>query len=140
MEVYKRTQPGTVIIVVMLIAIALILATKVSSDLSAYIVASALGLVAALFSCLTIKVKDDELVWYFGPYFWKKSVKVQDIESVTATRTSWLNGWGIRYTSKGWLYNVSGTEAVEIELKDGKVFLLGTDDSRGLVEALSKEN
>jgi hypothetical protein len=34
------------------------------------------------------------------------------------------------------LYNVSGRDAVEIQLDDGRRFRLGTDDPEGLVAAL----
>ena len=47
----------------------------------------------------------------------------------------WL---GIHLTPYGWLYNVSGFDAVAITLRDGKRFALGTDDSHGLVEALRR--
>jgi hypothetical protein len=48
-----------------------------------------------------------------------------------------MEGWGIRITTRGMLYNVSGRDAVEIRLDDGRRFRLGTDDPNGLVAALS---
>jgi len=45
---------------------------------------------------------------------------------------SWLVGWGIRWTGSGWLFNVSGLDAVELSLKSGRRFRIGTDDPRGL--------
>ena len=47
-------------------------------------------------------------------------------------------GWGIRLTPYGWLYNVSGLEAVAISLRDGRKFALGTDDPDGLVTAIRR--
>ena len=41
-----------------------------------------------------------------------------------------------RHTPHGWLYNVSGWEAVEITLPSGKRFRLGTDEPRRLEQVL----
>jgi hypothetical protein len=43
---------------------------------------------------------------------------------------------GIHLTPCGWLYNVSGFDAVAITLRDGRKFALGTDDPHGLVAAI----
>ncbi len=52
------------------------------------------------------------------------------------TETTFLQGWGIHYTSRGWLYNVSGFRAVAVKLKSGKQFLLGTDEPAQLRAAI----
>jgi hypothetical protein len=40
-----------------------------------------------------------------------------------------MTGWGIRALHKGWLWNIAGLDAVELELKTGRVFRIGTDDA-----------
>ena len=45
----------------------------------------------------------------------------------------WWWGWGVRYYGQGWLYNVSGLDAVEIRLKSGKHIRIGTDEPEALV-------
>ena len=40
--------------------------------------------------------------------------------------------------SYGWLYNVSGFDAVAMTLRDGRTFALGTDDPHGLVDAIRR--
>jgi hypothetical protein len=35
-------------------------------------------------------------------------------------------GWGIRLGRRGWAYTISGNRGVQIALKDGKSFLLGS--------------
>ncbi len=92
-----------------------------------------------LFSSLTVEVSEEELRHYFGPGFWKKTYLLQDIESVKQVRNSWIYGWGIRLTPFGWLYNVSGLDAVQIQLRSGKTFRIGTDDPKGLLEAISQD-
>mgnify|MGYP001158176212 FL=1 len=96
-------------------------------------------LCAWLFGSLTVQIEDGELSHWFGPGFWKKSYQLVDIESATAVRNSWIFGWGIRLTPHGWLYNVSGLDAVQIELRSGRKLRIGTDDPKGLVEAISHD-
>ncbi len=46
----------------------------------------------------------------------------------------WYYGWGIRgwLWPKMWIYNVSGFDAVEIKLKNGKMYRIGTDEPKKL--------
>jgi hypothetical protein len=44
---------------------------------------------------------------------------------------------GIRWIARGALWNVWGLDAVELELKSGRIFRIGTDDVGGLVAALA---
>ena len=101
-----------------------------------YLLAVAFVLVAWLFSSLTVEVNERDLVSYFGPGFWRKDTPLGDITGVERTRNSALEGWGIRITPRGMLYNVAGRDAVEIRLATGRQFRLGTDDPDGLVAAL----
>ena len=101
-----------------------------------YLLAVAFVLVAWLFSSLTIEVTDKELVSYFGPGFWRREVPLGDIVGVERTTSSALEGWGIRITPRGMLYNVAGQDAVEVRLATGRRFRLGTDDPDGLVGAI----
>ncbi len=90
-----------------------------------------------LFGSLTIEVDGEELCHYFGPGFWKKTYLLSDIESVEQVRNSWIFGWGIRLTPHGWLYNVSGLDAVQVQLRSGRKFRIGTDDPQGVISAIS---
>ena len=99
--------------------------------------AGILGVLAVLFSSLTIQVHDNRLSWYFGLGFWRKAIPLTDIERVTAIKSKWYWGYGIKYFGSGrWLYNVSGTDAVELQLRSHGWVRLGTDDVAGLVQAL----
>jgi hypothetical protein len=57
---------------------------------------------------------------------------------VAAVTNPWYYGWGIRWTPKGPLYNVSGFEAVEIRMLSGKSFRIGTDEPDLLRQAIDK--
>jgi hypothetical protein len=51
-------------------------------------------------------------------------------------KNPWYYGWGIHLIPGGWLYNVSGWEAVELQMKNGNKYRIGTDDPQGLMDAI----
>jgi len=55
---------------------------------------------------------------------------------VRVVRNSWLQGFGIRMAPGFRLYNVSGLDAVDLQLKSGEIRRIGTDDPQGLLSAL----
>ncbi|GAI51787.1 unnamed protein product [marine sediment metagenome] len=65
-----------------------------------------------------------------------KRFKLNEIESCQVVKNHWYYGWGIRLTPHGVLYNVSGFDAVEIKLRTGKKFRIGTDVPQELEEAI----
>ena len=89
-----------------------------------------------LFSSLTITVQDGALASHFGFGFWPKRYAVADIADVAPTAFSWAEGLGIRVTEIGMLYNVSGTRGVEVRLRSGTRFRLGSDEPDRLLRAL----
>ncbi len=89
-----------------------------------------------LFSSLTIQVTDRSLRWHFGPGLFRKEVPLADVEWAEVTETKLVHGWGIHLTPRGWLYNVSGFQAVAVRLRTGKQFLLGSDEPERLRTAI----
>jgi hypothetical protein len=93
---------------------------------------------AITFSSLTTEVNQEEFRAGFGPFAWpSKRAPLAEIAGVLPARTSILTGWGIRITMRGWLYSVSGRNAVIVGLRNGKQFLIGTDDPTGLADAIN---
>ncbi len=45
-------------------------------------------------------------------------------------------GWGIRWGQSGAAYNLRGTQGLQLELKNGKRFLIGTQDPDKLIESI----
>lgn len=93
---------------------------------------------AVLFSALTVVVTDEELRFSFGPGFWERRFAIGDIERVEVVRNSALDGWGIRYTHHGWLYNVSGLNAVELTIRGEGQIRIGTDEPETLKQAVDR--
>jgi len=142
---YRHTQPGTVLLATVAAALALLLLVLFvmpippGEEAGRWILAAAgmiLLAIAVLFRSLTIAIHGGTLTWSFGPGLIRKSVPVAEIAHVEPTRTTVLAGWGIHWTPRGWLYNVSGMHAVQVKLKSGKQFLLGTDEPEQLVRAI----
>jgi len=134
---YRHTQVGYLIAAAMAIA-AIVVIVSILRQFAwpGMIVLGILLAVGVCFCCLTIQITDGLLVWSFGPGILRWKVRIEDIASVEPVRNCWCYGWGIRYTPHGWLYNVSGLWAVEIRLRNGKVFRLGTDQPEILAKAL----
>ena len=89
-----------------------------------------------LFYKLKVTIDDDTLCASFGPGIMRKRVRLAEIVACEPVRIRWWYGWGIHLTPFGWLYNVSGLDAVAITLRAGRKFALGTDDPHGLLAAL----
>ena len=104
------------------------------------IIATAVVLVlwacAAVFNRMTITVDRERLQWCFGFGLLRKAVPVRAIEQVERTRSRPVEGWGIHWTPRGWLYNVSGLDTVLVQLREGGSFLLGTSEPDQLVRAI----
>ncbi|MBP6336716.1 MAG: hypothetical protein KA375_03905 [Vitreoscilla sp.] len=86
-----------------------------------------------VFGTLTIELDAQGIEWRFGflgrPRW---QLALDDIASVELTRISWLEGWGIRYTREGMLYNAHGLGAVRLRLKNGRNLRLGSDEPERL--------
>ena len=96
-----------------------------------------IGLVgAALFWGLTVEVNKDVVRLYFGFGIIHRSILREHIAMVTQVRNRWWWGFGIRWTPHGWMWNISGLDAVELTYHNGKKFRIGTDEPEALLEAL----
>lgn len=110
----------------------------IGADIPLMVFSAILVLVAFLFHGLTIKVSDKNVSWAFGPGVFGKTVTFDEIESVRAVSNSFRHGIGLRITHDGWVYSVSGFSAVELAMKDGTNYRLGTNDQEGLLAALKE--
>jgi len=61
---------------------------------------------------------------------------IADAEAVVYRPIREYGGWGIRFGRKGMAYNVSGNEGVQVTLRNGKSFLLGSLRAAELGQAL----
>lgn len=132
MNTYQHTQSGKLIVLTMLAMAGVMAVLGMCLAWQLFISVPIVLVTAWVFHSLTIELTTDELRWHFGPGLVSKTVPLADIASAKAVRTTFLEGWGIHLSRFGWLYNVSGRDAVAIGLRNGKKFALGTDEPEKL--------
>jgi hypothetical protein len=136
---YEHTQRGTVMLVALVGAAAVCLAITAAVPAPPYVAPMVFGVFivcAYMFSSLTIQIAGRTLRWHFGPGIFRKEVPLSEILGAEVTETRLIHGWGIHHTPRGWLYNVSGFQAVVVRLRSGKQLLLGTDEPERLRAAI----
>ena len=95
-----------------------------------------LGIVL-LFCRLEVTVSGGKIVTAFGFGRPHREIDLADVTAVRQVRNTWIQGTGIRKISGGWMYNVWGLDAVEVDLSSGNVFRIGTDDPENHLAAIS---
>lgn len=137
---YSNKQIGTALLLIMGSTIFINLYIAMTSNNAVmWLVTFLLSLVAFLFYSLNIQVTSTAISWAFGPGFWKKSINIDSIKSAKIIKTRWFYGLGIRLIPTGWLYLVSGTTAIELNLKSGSKVSLGTNDAPRLLQVLQSQ-
>ena len=137
---YEHKQIGKVMICAFLGAAALVagMGAIMRGGSIAFVITAILLLTITGFYKLTVKIDNEKLRASFGIGLIRKEVSISEIASCDPIRIRWWYGWGIHFTPYGWLYNVSGWDAVAIALRDGRKFALGTNDPHGLVTAIRR--
>jgi len=100
-----------------------------------------LMLVAALsFARLSVREEGDRLAVRFGPIgLARTSVRYGAIRSFRRGRSSLVDGLGIHWLpGRGWIWNLSGFDCVELEVEGRGRLRIGTDDPDGLVRHLEE--
>lgn len=135
METKKYTQFGTfsviIILPVLLFFTGMLIKSGVSSSpetiVQLFLILTFL-ICLLIFYQLTIIIDDTYVSFKLGIGIVGKSYKISDLKSCRAVTNSALNGIGIRRLSNGWLYNVSGLKAIELQFNNKKsVVRIGTN-------------
>lgn len=146
---YKHTQIGYLMLVVTLAVLVLFawahitaLAEPPSYDSGPNFAITTIMVlilfILASFISLQVIIDEKYLQIKFGYGIYQKRFLLDDVMSATAVKNHWYYGWGIRgwLWPKMWIYNVSGFDAVEIKLKNGKTYRIGTDEPKELEKAV----
>ena len=140
---YEHRHFGGVIVALTIPAIGLLAwiggSIEPPTSPAAWIVWGVLVLVVAalfLFSSLSVRVDDVEVSVWFGPGWPRTTIPLGEIEGAEPVTRSWVWGYGLRWTPKGWLWRASGVNAVQIARRDGRSTFVGTDDPEGLTAAI----
>ena len=85
-----------------------------------------------LFSTLTVTGSTNYIEIKFGIGFIRKKFFYKDIRSCSVQKNPAYYGWGIRKIPGGWLYNVSGSWSVQLDMKDGRMYRIGIAEPQKL--------
>jgi hypothetical protein len=145
MQIYKHKQIGILILSVLGVAAVLTgttltigTARRAPGAVVAEIVLVIILLSMMLFGSLTVEITEDQLSVSFGPGVIRKRFRAEEIRGARIVRNPWYYGWGIRLTPHGWLFNVSGLDAVELDLRNNRKFCIGTDEPQQLLTAIQR--
>lgn len=151
MSFYKHTQIGYLMLAVTLVVTAIFVWAYLIARAEVPSVDSGTNLMVTLvmaitlflllsFATLTATIDEKFLKIKFGYGIFAKKFALDEIAKVDVACNRWYYGWGIRFwpLPKMWIYNVSGFDAVQITLKNGKVYRIGTDDAEGLRNAIKQ--
>ena len=110
LSAYEHRQTGVVPMAILVFAaLGLVLGAIIGGlGVAGWILAAVVIVLAISFTSLTVEIADGQLAWRFGPGLMRKRVPLTDVARASKTRTTWYEGWGIRRTRRGWLYNVAG--------------------------------
>ncbi len=142
--IYQHTQHtyvwlGVAVLVAGTVALAAVLTEDVAvpAILIVVLITVVVALVTLSFAKLTTTVTPDAVTVAFT-WGWPRRVIGRDhIVSHRIVRNRWLYGWGVRWIPHGMLWNVWGLDGVELQLRDGRRFRIGTDEPERLDAALS---
>lgn len=122
METKKYTQFGTFTVAILLPVLFFLIFMFINSagnrypETTIFLIMVLIFLLALLiFYQLTIIVDSTALSFKLGIGLIGKSYKISDIKSCRPVRNSPFLGFGIKMLSNGWLYNVSGLKAIELQ-------------------------
>ena len=148
---YKHTQIGYLMLIITLVVLVFFAWLQITARAEPpsynsgtnFAVTAIMALILfILASCTALSVSIDEkyLRIKFGYGIFRKKFAVNEITSVTRVKNHWYYGWGIRlwFWPRMWIFNVSGFDAVEIRMKNGKIYRIGTDEPEKLETAIKR--
>ena len=137
---YRHTQVGALGLMALAAGLAAAVWIGVQTGWSPVVLLATALVLAFLLqvSSLTVEIDRGVLECRFGAGLIRKRIALEEIRDARPVRNRWYWGWGIRYTPRGWLFNVSGLDAVELALASGKTFRIGTDEPAELTAAIRR--
>lgn len=137
---YEHTQIGMVMVVVLALGIFCATFWMIYLGFSwiGLLVLVALDVSLILFSTLTVTIENRILMISFGPGVIRKTFDLSQVRECLVVSTPIHYGFGIRWMPDGWLYNVSGTHAVDMTMKNGKHYRIGTDTPEDLAQVIRR--
>jgi len=143
MTIYRHRQTETVILwtvgfAAVVMAVLAVVFARLQPAVAVVLGIALLVLVACLilFGSLTVEVTASRVRLWFGPGWIRKSFEAAEIVEARMVQNPWHYGWGIHRIPPGWLFNVAGSDAVEIRLRNDQRYRIGTDEPHELLLAI----
>lgn len=140
--VYEHTQAGVLICVSLGIAILGmgVICWATPEGLAVTLAVLIVLVIALLLFCsLSVKVTEADVSLAFGIGVIRKRFALDEVAEAEIVRNRWYYGWGIKILRDGWLYNVSGLDAVELRFENGRRARIGTDQAVELLAAIESQ-
>lgn len=140
--IYEHSQQAThVMTAFVLLTMVLVLSILISTgDTGALLLVLAflafIGVILAAFNKMHVTVDEAEVSVRFRWGWPERRYSLADVHRVDIVRNKWWYGFGIRITPHGWMYNVWGLDAVQLNFHDGQTFRIGSDEPASLATAL----
>lgn len=145
MNSYKHTQVGYLMVGVALLTALLFVWIDyvIPAEENSIFLTTLMGLIVLLllsFSTLQTIVDEKYLRIKFCYGIFRKKFLLEDIASAKVVKNRWYYGWGIRvwFWPYMWIYNVSGFDAIELKMKSGSIYRIGTDAPKELEAEITK--
>jgi hypothetical protein len=89
-----------------------------------------------MFYSLSVEISEEKLKFWFGIGIIQKTIALSEIQATKEVKNPWYYFWGVKSIPGGWFYAIAPGTAVEIELRDGKIIQLGTNQPKKLNQAI----
>ena len=145
---YKEFQLATIIFIIAIpaqifltIAYMTQMGTNPMSATSYAIATSVFGIIYLLFYGMKTTIDDTTIRISYGIGLITKRIKLEDISSVVIVSSPWYYGWGIRIIPNGMLYNIHGTQGVELTFKNTRrIIRIGSANTLALQRAITSSS
>ena len=137
---YRHDQFGTLVVGTMISIAVLLAVLYIATGFWPLLIILLVSFVFVLmlFHRLRVEVTRNHLRLRFGIGLVRKTFDTGEMVDVYPVRNKWYYGFGIRLTPHGWLFNVSGLDAVEIVMRSGRHYRIGTDEPHALAAAVKR--
>ncbi|PCH76197.1 MAG: hypothetical protein COB96_07140 [Planctomycetota bacterium] len=93
-------------------------------------------LLVVLFNGLKVEVDNEKINLIYGLGLIHRNIDLSSLAEVSVVRNKWWYGFGIRLTPHGWMWNISGLDAIELEYRNGKRFRIGSNEPAALRDSI----
>lgn len=109
-------------------------------DTNSYILTTLVfAITCSAFYGMTTKVNLNKVMVSFGVGLVRKKIALNRIKTVEAVKSPWYYGWGIRIIPNGILYNISGSNGIELKFNDtNRIIRIGTKNALTLKREIEK--